>query len=102
VHVATAKLAVDCDIPDFLIATMDGSGLGERHIIEWDESDVHAWLSSLGYPQYESQIRGPLISHPRLLFLNITLQNITSRAMCYVCWMLNPSRQWASQPLAKD
>jgi len=30
----------------------------DRHILDWDESDVHNWLSSLGYPQYESQIRG--------------------------------------------
>lgn len=30
----------------------------DRHILDWDETDVHKWLSSLGYPQYESQIRG--------------------------------------------
>ncbi|KAJ3517761.1 hypothetical protein NLJ89_g316 [Agrocybe chaxingu] len=29
----------------------------DRHILDWDETDVHNWLSSLGYPQYESQIR---------------------------------------------
>ncbi|KAF8817501.1 hypothetical protein BYT27DRAFT_7074375 [Phlegmacium glaucopus] len=35
---------------------MDGQ-VAERHILDWDESDVQNWLSSLGYPQYESQIR---------------------------------------------
>ncbi|KAH6915837.1 protein kinase regulator [Coprinopsis sp. MPI-PUGE-AT-0042] len=29
----------------------------ERNIGDWDEADVHSWLSSLGYPQYEGQIR---------------------------------------------
>ncbi|KAG6817546.1 hypothetical protein H0H87_007514 [Tephrocybe sp. NHM501043] len=29
----------------------------ERHVSEWDETEVHIWLSSLGYPQYEAQIR---------------------------------------------
>ncbi|KAF9480517.1 protein kinase regulator [Pholiota conissans] len=29
----------------------------DRHILDWDETDVHNWLSSLGYPQYEGQIR---------------------------------------------
>lgn len=31
---------------------------GELHILEWDESDVHNWFSSLGYPHYENQLRG--------------------------------------------
>lgn len=35
---------------------------GERHILDWDETDVHGWFSSLGYPQYESQIRGSVVS----------------------------------------
>ncbi|KDR80577.1 hypothetical protein GALMADRAFT_222174 [Galerina marginata CBS 339.88] len=35
---------------------MDGL-VADRHILDWDEFDVHNWLSSLGYPQYESQIR---------------------------------------------
>jgi hypothetical protein len=30
----------------------------DRHILDWDETDVHNWLSSLGYSQYETQIRG--------------------------------------------
>lgn len=32
----------------------------ERYLLDWDESDVHAWLSSLGVPQFERQIRGKL------------------------------------------
>lgn len=27
-------------------------------ILQWDETDVHIWFSKLGFPQYESQIRG--------------------------------------------
>jgi len=30
----------------------------ERYLLDWDESDVHAWLASLGHAQYERQIRG--------------------------------------------
>jgi hypothetical protein len=30
----------------------------DKHILEWDEDDVHAWFAHLGYPQYQSQIRG--------------------------------------------
>ncbi len=30
----------------------------ERNIVDWDENDVHNWLTNLGYPQYESQIKG--------------------------------------------
>lgn len=37
----------------------------ERHILDWDEDDVQNWLSGLGYPQYESQIRGPQ-THSRI------------------------------------
>ena len=33
----------------------------ERYLLDWDESDVHAWLSSLGLPQYERQIRGMFV-----------------------------------------
>ncbi|KAG6891264.1 hypothetical protein C0995_008516 [Termitomyces sp. Mi166 len=42
----------------------------ERHILDWDESDVHNWLSSLGYPQYESQIREHTISGDVLCLLD--------------------------------
>ncbi|TRM60727.1 hypothetical protein BD626DRAFT_549464 [Schizophyllum amplum] len=35
---------------------MDGAD-SDRHILDWDETDVQAWLKSLGYPQYETQIR---------------------------------------------
>jgi hypothetical protein len=36
----------------------------ETHIHEWDESDVHSWLASIGYPQYEAQIRGLVLYVP--------------------------------------
>ncbi|GJE91066.1 hypothetical protein PsYK624_072140 [Phanerochaete sordida] len=37
---------------------MDISSVELRsNIMEWDEGDVHAWLSTLGFPQYENQIR---------------------------------------------
>ncbi|KAG6890968.1 hypothetical protein C0992_011727 [Termitomyces sp. T32_za158] len=53
---------------------MDESA-SERHIFDWDESDVHNWLSSLGYPQYESQIRG-LVAIPSLQ------HNISGDVLC--------------------
>jgi hypothetical protein len=38
----------------------------DRHILDWDESDVHNWFSTLGYPQYERQIRGSVLPIPTL------------------------------------
>lgn len=32
-----------------------------KHILDWDESDVHQWLSNLGFGHYERQIRGMLL-----------------------------------------
>lgn len=29
----------------------------KKHILDWDESDVHQWFRHLGCPQYETQIR---------------------------------------------
>ncbi|KAF9462929.1 hypothetical protein BDZ94DRAFT_1219040 [Collybia nuda] len=43
---------------------------GDRHILEWDETDVHNWFSSLGYPQYENQIREHSISGDVLCLLD--------------------------------
>jgi bZIP factor len=31
---------------------------GEHNILDWDEDQVHRWLSSLGFSQYEAQIKG--------------------------------------------
>ncbi|KAG6850782.1 hypothetical protein H0H93_008820 [Arthromyces matolae] len=42
----------------------------ERNITEWSEADVQTWLSSLGYPQYESQIREHNISGDVLCMLD--------------------------------
>ena len=33
---------------------------GDLNIMEWDENDVQSWLANLGFPQYESQIKGRL------------------------------------------
>jgi len=30
----------------------------DKYLLDWDESDVHQWLSGLGFSQYESQVRG--------------------------------------------
>ena len=30
----------------------------DKEILQWDENDVHAWFTTLGYPQYGNQIRG--------------------------------------------
>ena len=36
----------------------------DKHLLDWDELDVHGWLAKLGYPQYETQIRGPSFLSP--------------------------------------
>lgn len=35
-----------------------GALVANKHILDWDEADVHQWFRSLGYPQYEAQIKG--------------------------------------------
>ncbi|KAJ6496772.1 hypothetical protein DFH09DRAFT_1204978 [Mycena vulgaris] len=42
----------------------------DRNIIDWDEHDVHTWLSSLGFSQYEPQIKEHGISGEVLCLLN--------------------------------
>ncbi|KAF7430523.1 Adaptor for signal transduction [Pleurotus ostreatus] len=44
--------------------------LGERSILEWDEDDVHAFFTSLGFPQYESQLKEHNISGDVLCMLD--------------------------------
>lgn len=39
-----------------------------RSIVEWGEDEVQQWLTRLGYPQYEAQIKGSFISN--LLLFN--------------------------------
>ncbi|PSR76158.1 hypothetical protein PHLCEN_2v8656 [Hermanssonia centrifuga] len=42
---------------------MDGSSVELRSSIQnWDENDVHTWLASLGYSQYENQLREHRVS----------------------------------------
>lgn len=38
--------------------TMDGSQEPQTNIMDWDEHDVHLFLSKLGFPQYEAQLHG--------------------------------------------
>ncbi|KAJ7089694.1 hypothetical protein B0H15DRAFT_980173 [Mycena belliarum] len=42
----------------------------ERNIVEWDEHDVHTWLSSMGFSQYEPQIKEHGITGEVLCMLN--------------------------------
>ncbi|KAH8093779.1 hypothetical protein BXZ70DRAFT_897267 [Cristinia sonorae] len=41
---------------------MDAASYEHRSVVDWDENDVHQWLSNLGFPQYEQQIQDHHIS----------------------------------------
>ncbi|KII85848.1 hypothetical protein PLICRDRAFT_298178 [Plicaturopsis crispa FD-325 SS-3] len=41
---------------------MDAQQRERRSILEWDENEVQAWLTNIGFPQYESQIKEHNIS----------------------------------------
>ncbi|OJA10448.1 hypothetical protein AZE42_05895 [Rhizopogon vesiculosus] len=43
---------------------------GEPSIMEWDEDQVHRWLSSIGFAQYEAQIKEHNISGDALCLLD--------------------------------
>jgi hypothetical protein len=51
-----------------LQTTFHMEGPQDRDIRDWDEADVHNWLSFLGYPHYENQIRGELVSVSQALY----------------------------------
>lgn len=65
---------------------MDASTLDSRQsFLEWDESDVHAWFTKLGLPQYENQIRREWL--PNRCYRNIVSKaaiehNITGEVLC--------------------
>ncbi|KAL1745863.1 hypothetical protein HDZ31DRAFT_73265 [Schizophyllum fasciatum] len=42
----------------------------DKDLLQWDESDVHAYFKSLGFPQYEQQIRANNITGDVLVMLN--------------------------------
>ena len=67
-------------------ATMEVSSFElKADIKQWDENDVHAWLTSLGYPQYGSQIRGASIPHHRLsppLLTHFVEHGISGDVLC--------------------
>ena len=54
-------------------------------LLDWSESDVYSWLSSIGFPQYEAQIRGgrppTLLLSPQPTDRSVYHQRITSQAM---------------------
>lgn len=56
---------------------MDSSS-NDRHILDWDESDVQSWFSSLGYPQYERQIRGFVLAVSALPVVLIPIKSTGS------------------------
>ncbi|KAM5532372.1 hypothetical protein V8D89_013966 [Ganoderma adspersum] len=49
---------------------MDASSIELRPLYDWDENDVHIWLSKLGFPQYEQQVREHNISGDVLCLLD--------------------------------
>ncbi|KAJ7035617.1 hypothetical protein C8F04DRAFT_1097874 [Mycena alexandri] len=48
---------------------MDGQS-PDRNIVDWDEHDVHTWLSSMGFSQYEQQLNEHGITGEVLCLLN--------------------------------
>ena len=88
--------------PSIPSSAMDASSIElTTSILDWDENDVHIWLSKLGFPQYEQQVRGTSppssvdTNHPPTLS-----QSTTYPAMSYVYLILRASRRWGSQPSA--
>ncbi|KAI0731203.1 hypothetical protein C8Q76DRAFT_670039 [Earliella scabrosa] len=50
---------------------MDASSIELRtNILDWDENDVHNWLTKLGFPQYEQQVKEHNISGDVLCMLD--------------------------------
>ena len=51
----------------------------DKEILQWDENDVQAWLKSIGFPQYEQQIRGSRrrLNGPQVPADRCTENNIT-------------------------
>ncbi|TFK94152.1 hypothetical protein K466DRAFT_593821 [Polyporus arcularius HHB13444] len=48
---------------------MDASSIELPNILEWDENDVHNWLTKLGFPQYEQQVKQHNVSGDVLCLL---------------------------------
>lgn len=54
-------------------------------ILDWDENDVHNWLTKLGFPQYEQQVKGtlPPSIRPYPTAANaVSENNITGDVLC--------------------
>ena len=53
-----------------LLFAMDASSIELRtSMLEWDENEVHSWLSKLGFPQYEHQVKGVHFTPPVLRYI---------------------------------
>ncbi|KJA28149.1 hypothetical protein HYPSUDRAFT_62541 [Hypholoma sublateritium FD-334 SS-4] len=54
----------------------------KKHILDWDETDVHQWLSSLGFAHYERQIKEHRIQGDSLCLVDTEgLRNIGVSSM---------------------
>jgi bZIP factor len=63
------------------------SDLGDRYILQWEPTDVNKWLSSIGFSQYESQLKGAFVARsPLLLDLQATDHDVDGQAFV----LLNP------------
>lgn len=68
-------------------SAMDASSNELRtSILDWDENDVHNWLSKLGFPQYEQQVKGVcvllFVSSIRTVAHGIPEHNISGDVLC--------------------
>ena len=79
-----------------LLLAMDAASIELRPLYDWDENDVHLWLSKLGFPQYEQQVRGMSASLSVDTSSRPTLsQSTTYPAMSSVSSIQKASRRWA-------
>jgi len=77
---------------------------GERSILDWDEDQVHRWLSSLGFSQYEAKIKGALVSYlpVKTAESRFIHQSIIYPAMHCALWMQRASKAWGLPPWVRD
>lgn len=71
-------------------------------IINWDENDVQSWLTGIGFPQYESQIKSRSSCLLKKLNAHIIPKHTAYPAIFSVCLMQNNSRASESPPLDRD
>ena len=44
---------------------------GDRSILDWDEDQVHEWLSKVGFPQFHQQIKGRTFTYSLGLWIQL-------------------------------